>query len=65
MAAKKQRVDVMLVARGLCETREQAKRLVGAMIDTLGPADRVEMIEFGWRPRRFRHWEPFLRFSPR
>lgn len=25
---KKERVDVMLVARGLCETREQAKRLV-------------------------------------
>ncbi|MGE9270132.1 MAG: TlyA family RNA methyltransferase [Verrucomicrobiales bacterium] len=28
MAAKKERVDVLLVARGLCETREQAKRLV-------------------------------------
>lgn len=26
--AKKERVDVLLVARGLCETREQAKRLV-------------------------------------
>ena len=25
---KKERVDVMMVARGLCETREQAKRLV-------------------------------------
>ncbi|MCU0796689.1 MAG: S4 domain-containing protein, partial [Akkermansiaceae bacterium] len=24
----KERVDVLLVARGLCETREQAKRLV-------------------------------------
>jgi 23S rRNA (cytidine1920-2'-O)/16S rRNA (cytidine1409-2'-O)-methyltransferase len=28
MAAKKERVDVLLVARGLCDTREQAKRLV-------------------------------------
>lgn len=28
MPAKKQRVDVLLVERGLCETREQAKRLV-------------------------------------
>lgn len=28
MAGKKERVDVLLVARGLCETREQAKRLV-------------------------------------
>ncbi len=26
--AKKERVDVLLVARGLCDTREQAKRLV-------------------------------------
>jgi 23S rRNA (cytidine1920-2'-O)/16S rRNA (cytidine1409-2'-O)-methyltransferase len=28
MAGKKERVDVLLVARGLCDTREQAKRLV-------------------------------------
>jgi 23S rRNA (cytidine1920-2'-O)/16S rRNA (cytidine1409-2'-O)-methyltransferase len=28
MAEKKERVDVLMVARGLCDTREQAKRLV-------------------------------------
>lgn len=33
---------------------DQAKRVIGAMIETLGPEDRIEMIEFGSRPRRWR-----------
>lgn len=35
----------------------QAKRVVSAMIDTLGDDDRIELIEFGSQPRRF-HDEP-------
>lgn len=33
---------------------EQAQRVVLAMIDTLGVQDRLELIEFGSRPRRWR-----------
>lgn len=33
---------------------DQAKRVVSAMIDTLGDRDRIEIVEFGSRPRRFR-----------
>ncbi|MBN1605917.1 MAG: VWA domain-containing protein [Polyangiaceae bacterium] len=36
------------------EPLEQAKRVVGALIDSLGPSDRFELIEFGSEPRRFR-----------
>lgn len=32
---------------------DQAKRVACAMIDTLGDDDRIELIEFGSRPRRF------------
>lgn len=38
---------------------EQAKRVASMMIDTLGDVDRLEMIEFGNQPRRFRK-EPAL-----
>ena len=37
----------------------QAKRVVGALIDTLSERDRVELIEFASRPRRF-HWRPLV-----
>lgn len=39
MAAKRERVDVLLVTRGLCDTREQAKRLV--MAGEVRSGDRV------------------------
>lgn len=39
MAARKERVDVLLVSRGLCETREQAKRLV--LAGEVRTSDRV------------------------
>lgn len=39
MAAKKERVDVLLVSRGLCDTREQAKRLV--LAGEVRTSDRV------------------------
>ncbi len=42
---------------------EQAKRILGAMIGTLGPEDRLEMIEFGSAPRRWKA-EPLLATEP-
>ncbi|MEZ4433578.1 MAG: VIT domain-containing protein [bacterium] len=33
---------------------DQARRIVGALIERLGPKDRVELISFGNRPERFR-----------
>jgi 23S rRNA (cytidine1920-2'-O)/16S rRNA (cytidine1409-2'-O)-methyltransferase len=39
MSGRKERVDVLLVARGLCETREQAKRLV--LAGEVRTSDRV------------------------
>lgn len=33
---------------------DQAKRVVGALIERLGPQDRIELIAFGNRPERFR-----------
>jgi len=41
------------------EPLNQAQRVVCAMIDTLGDRDRVELIEFGSRPRRFKN-EPLV-----
>lgn len=38
---------------------EQAARVAAAMIDTLGPKDQIELIAFGWEPRRWRK-EPVL-----
>ena len=38
---------------------DQARRVVGAMIATLGVRDRIEMIEFGSRPRRWQE-QPVL-----
>ena len=35
------------------EPLDQAKRVVGALIDSLGEHDRLELIEFSTRPRRF------------
>jgi Ca-activated chloride channel family protein len=42
---------------------EQAKRILTAMIGTLGPEDRLEMIEFGSAPRRWKA-EPLLATEP-
>jgi Ca-activated chloride channel family protein len=41
------------------EPLQQAQRVVCAMIDTLADQDRVELIEFGSRPRRFKS-EPLV-----
>ena len=35
------------------EPLDQAKHIVGALIDSLGDADRLELIEFSWKPVRF------------
>ncbi len=36
------------------EPLDQARRVVSALIDTLGPADRLELIEFSNEPRRWK-----------
>lgn len=36
------------------EPLDQAKRVVGALIESLGPSDRLEMIEFSDAPRRWK-----------
>ncbi|MBW2536919.1 MAG: VWA domain-containing protein, partial [Deltaproteobacteria bacterium] len=33
---------------------DQAKRVVTALIDGLAPEDQLELIEFSWRPKRFK-----------
>jgi Ca-activated chloride channel homolog len=33
---------------------DQAQQVVAAMLETLGPNDRIELIEFGSRPKRFK-----------
>lgn len=53
MSAKKERVDVLLVERGLIETREKAKR---AIMAGLVYANEMRLISQGENPTRYRDY---------